>query len=547
MISKHILDHYEIEHVAEYVRKSRATKDMTEEETLQNHKIRMDRFVKEFHLTADIFAEIGTSVKIDQRLEFMDLLTQIDRGNEKYDAILVVEVDRLTRSNGDFERVADVLSYSDVKLIVEGEGRVYDLNNSADVQMLKFRVFGASLEYEYTKHRLLQGRKESARQGNFIGSIAPIGYKYDRDTKRLVIEPTEAIIVRKMYKLYLEERLSYRKIAARLNSMGHRTHKGKLFSDNHVLRIMERPVYIGDLVWNKTRTRYTSQGVTIKQRDKAEWLVTPDAHEPIIDKDTYNRFVKEREKRKREYKRHKDFHPLKGLVVCPHCGRILPISYKKLKNRTQAHIKRCQNHDMTTGKLVCQHAGQNLDGVMKQISDELKNYSDSLVVNADKIVRDLLDKQSKNDGIESKHLVTIVKEKENLEAKVNKLFEYLESEVITPADFKKRRDVHQERIDLLEQEIAELDTDNRNDLLSLSESEIKARVRFVEAHARKTINNLPHVNKLLQREIVLSFIDRIVHHRVSRYVLGTFDFHLKDNLILSKEAIRMIAQNIQEV
>jgi ribosomal protein L34E len=246
-------------------------------------------------------------------------------------------------------------------------------------------------------------------------------------------------------------------------------------------------------------------------------------------------------------KRHKELHPLKGLIVCPECGKPVPIVYKHRKNFTRDYIKTCVRFDRETGLKTCStHIGQSLEGVIEYITSELIKYKDNLVVNADEIVRDLINKEKRDNSFERRQLTGLIKEKESLEAIIKKLFIHLENDIITPSDFKERVNIHKKNLETVEAEIEQINSDCEGKLSGLTEWEIEARVRSVALHASRMITRLPYKNKKAQREILHTFIDHIVHHRESLKSLGTFDIHFKDikDLILREEAIKGIAQGM---
>ena len=62
-------------------------------------------------------------------------------------------------------------------------------------------------------------------------------------TKKLVIEPTEAAFVRKMYDMYIDPRISLHDIATQLTAQGVRSFFGKPFSRSTISLILRNPIY----------------------------------------------------------------------------------------------------------------------------------------------------------------------------------------------------------------------------------------------------------------------------------------------------------------
>ena len=82
-----------------------------------------------------------------------------------------------------------------------------------------------------------------------MGGRAPYGFRTEPiiidgvHTKKLVIEPTEAAFVRKMYDMYIDPRISLHDIATQLTAQGVRSFYGKPFSRSTISLILRNPIY----------------------------------------------------------------------------------------------------------------------------------------------------------------------------------------------------------------------------------------------------------------------------------------------------------------
>jgi DNA invertase Pin-like site-specific DNA recombinase len=124
-------------------------------------------------------------------------------------------------------------------------------------------------------------------------------------------DPTRVATVREVFRLYTEDGHGYKAIAEALNASGAPTARGKAWSDRHaglwsvgsVRAILTNPVYAGDLVWNRRTDarffRITGEGHAVPRsdtpgvarrlahNDERDWMVTKDAHEPIVTRRVY--------------------------------------------------------------------------------------------------------------------------------------------------------------------------------------------------------------------------------------------------------------------
>ena len=109
-----------------------------------------------------------------------------------------------------------------------------------------------------------RGREASVKEGKFAGSIAPFGYRRVKLPQEkgftLEIEDAEAAAVRLAYELYAYgdpqpdgtfADIGRATIAKRLDQMGIRNRKGGTWATASVTRMLQNPVYIGKVHWNR--------------------------------------------------------------------------------------------------------------------------------------------------------------------------------------------------------------------------------------------------------------------------------------------------------
>ncbi len=73
----------------------------------------------------------------------------------------------------------------------------------------------------------------AAWNGRYLGGQTPFGYNYEKETKRLVVNDAEASVVRRIFRLYVDEGLSHQKIAQRLNDEAVPTKTAKINVRSH--------------------------------------------------------------------------------------------------------------------------------------------------------------------------------------------------------------------------------------------------------------------------------------------------------------------------
>jgi site-specific DNA recombinase len=137
----------------------------------------------------------------------------------------------------------------------------HPISDNPNDQLL-LQIQGAIAEYERAvlADRFRRGKLQKAREGHVVQARPPYGYRYvprrDGVPARLLINDTEADLVRQIYAWLVEERLTLRQILKRLNfgpwfpRCGHRP-----WSPSTVHHIVSDPVYTGTAYANRYEYR----------------------------------------------------------------------------------------------------------------------------------------------------------------------------------------------------------------------------------------------------------------------------------------------------
>lgn len=175
-------------------------------------------------------------------------------------------------------------------------------------------------------------RKE---KGQYVSANSPFGYEKDpKDRHALLIAEDEAEIVRRIFSLTLEGHTSV-EIAKLFNETGIKTpvefkmKKGKtsrvpkgerfLWSSSTICQILRNEIYIGNIVQKKFTKDFVGGKNHLNPRE--DWLVTNDHHEPIINKEVFDKVQEGRGKRRPP--QYRQSHPLVGKLVCGCCKKNL--------------------------------------------------------------------------------------------------------------------------------------------------------------------------------------------------------------------------------
>lgn len=115
----------------------------------------------------------------------------------------------------------------------------------------------------------------------------------------LVLGPdNEVALVRLVYKLYIEDRLSEPAIAQRLNGTGVLSEFGRPWTHSMVNSLLTNPKYCGTLVFNRRSCKLSSRR---RRNPMDEWVLNEGAISPIVPLELFENAQRERARRLRRY------------------------------------------------------------------------------------------------------------------------------------------------------------------------------------------------------------------------------------------------------
>ncbi|AQS60191.1 recombinase family protein [Desulforamulus ferrireducens] len=190
----------------------------------------------------DFFIDDGYSGKDLQRPGMQRMLTAAK--NKHFNIVLVLKLDRLSRKQRDvLYLLEDIFEPNDIGFKSATES--FDTTNAFGKASLGMMAVFAQLERDTIIERVRLAKKESAKQGRFLGGTAPYGYHYNHRQKRLEIDPVPAQIIKWIYQQYREGTHSYSTLAAQLELSGVPGPTNRAWNKQYVRKILTNPVYAG--------------------------------------------------------------------------------------------------------------------------------------------------------------------------------------------------------------------------------------------------------------------------------------------------------------
>ena len=219
------------------------------------------------------YQDKGYSGKNTDRPQFQMLVEDIKRG--LIAKVVVYKLDRISRSILDFANMMALFQEYNVEFISSTEK--FDTSTPMGRAMLNVCIVFAQLERETIQKRVQDAWYARCQRGFKMGGRAPYGFRTEPiiidgiHTKKLVIEPTEAAFVRKMYEMYIDPQVSLHDITRQLTEQGMRTYFGKPFSRATISIMLRNPIYtMADL---DIYEFFKSQGTNI-YNDAADFVGT---------------------------------------------------------------------------------------------------------------------------------------------------------------------------------------------------------------------------------------------------------------------------------
>ncbi len=290
-----------------------------------------------------------------ERPAFQRLLTNIDA--RRIDVVVVYKVDRLSRSLLDFAKLMERFSRSGASFVsVTQNFSTADAMGRLTLNMLmSFAEFEREMIGERTRDKIAAAR----RKGKWTGGPIPLGYTVK--DKRLLLDDAEAVLVREIFALYIEQR-SALAVARILNERGPSSTEddgvaqaNRPWTNADVLRLIRTPIYAGYI--------------------RSHGELYDGEHEAVVDRETFARAqaLLEGASRKVNDPSRNPNYILRGLLRCACCGSAFtPASSRR--GRTVYRYYRCLKRDKQ-GSQACPSSPLPADAIETYVIDRLREVA----------------------------------------------------------------------------------------------------------------------------------------------------------------------------
>ena len=426
-----------------YCRKSRVSEA---EELDRQVRLVRDYCKSKGYTIHKIFAEVGSSVDAN-RPEYTALLKLLN--NHKNCTIVVTDLDRLSRNTvllGLFQQLCKEQEH----LVELTNGTVYNYSDYTDSFTTDIIASVSAYIYKQTSAKMYRGLKQAQKEGKFIGAKL---YGYNRENKRLAINPEQADIVRKVFKLISED-ASTKEVVEILKHDSVVTNTGKSF-DTRAVRLM---------IQNEGYTGHKGDAV----------------YPPIIDKELF--LLANSKLKSLKNSGGKRSYPLSNKIICSHCGTHLIIGYKADRGLPIVNSCNTSNSNRKGIHPSCSCQGVRLDILENLVLSDTSAYIENKLAS-------MYNQLKSNEGILQEHkkeLDSITFEITANSKKLNKLNDLYLLDNITAEQLKEKSEAIKETIAMLTLKKERVEGYSLYDKVALLQNEI---VRLEELQSNLNIED----------------------------------------------------------
>ena len=387
--------------------------------------------------------------------------------------------------------------------------------------------------------KIKTSKHNRARNGYFIGSVPPYGYKIkkSKEGQKLVIDENVRFIVEEMFDLTLQGKSQY-EVAKHFNEKGYAPgmiyyKTGRVYRESDdpewnkgtISKMLTNPAYTGTLVQG-VKQQNLAKGIKQHFVDESQYIICENAHEAIISKEVHERILRERQERKKNHVFSSPMHNFenrdyenrfKGLVINNNTG-------KELNRRTRIYGK---NKD----RLYYSFQNERFSGSIKPEKSVFIMERDLDQAISDKISEFIMKTTSKTKFVNrikarfNKAIDTFKKDIENLKRKnineeniIQRAYEEYSLGKIDRDEYLLKREIAQSHMATFDNEISAIEVN----ISQLKKERLKSTKWINDLYASKNLEKLPG-------DLIHSLIEKIIVYDKHEFEI-VFKFNI-DNLV----------------
>jgi len=515
-----------------YIRLSREDGDKEESNSVVNQRALLMEYISKYAdiLLHDVYIDDGCSGTNFNRPSFQRMIADIESG--LVNCVIVKDLSRFGRDYIDTGRYLErFFPDKGVRFISIGD-QIDRVQRSYDILLPIKNIFNEQYAYDISK-KVGNAYKTMQKAGMFTTGHPSYGYQLSPNNKhKLIIDEYASKIVKRIFALFCSG-ISRSKIAELLNDEGvlsplaYRYYKqgkaqciDKYFWDYHsVNNVLKNEMYTGSMVQGKEISTMKKRRVV----PKSEWVRVPNAHEAIIDRETWEKaqlLIKKRTRTKPEVR---EINIFAGFMKCHDCGRIMSRHSYVSKKGTKGSTYYCGAYTRSGRRACTPHKIRFRvieDIILQDIRKILKTVEDIQIL----VKKHKLSIQSVK-KVEASEIEKLRQEIKRIKGLKKAIYEDYRGEILTKEDFLSYRDDYTQKEELYSKQLSLLE-EKQKEIVPENIFELPWLKRLLET---KSIEKLT-------REIVVDVIKEIrVHESTELDIVYNFSSDLEKFLIVTQE------------
>jgi len=494
--------------VAFYIRVSTERQAKVEEGSLKNQDQMLRAELgrrnvqrKDWGAFVESYVDEGISAKTTNRPAFQRLMRDIELG--RIDTVMFTELSRLSRSLKDFLNIFEFAQRHACDLVCLKT----EIDTTSPYQGLvtKILIVFSEFEREMTSRRTAINAYERSKRGLANGGQVLLGYRRDKKHKgRLLIEETEAAVVRAIFQTYAREK-SIRRTTVRIKERFEgKSPRLKRITPSKIYSALKNKGYVG------------IRQINTHSKDGREEV--PAAWAPIVTDRLFQKAQMILKANTDRYHSRGSQHYLylfSGLLACGKCGQRLQgksaYSSKGKRHRYYSHRAKCPEGGLD--RIDAEMAQELVLAWLRDIASNGERFRELEAQGRERIGRQIGELRHQSEKLDAE-LASARKQieariQELTRAKAERVRESIEQSIVGLEE--ERKDTEGRRV-LVAQSIAELETLVSKDRSLFSEyrDRIRGVLRKTEAEQKASLADLI-VSLLLQEggiKIALSSVNQ---------------------------------------
>lgn len=440
----------------------------------------------------------GISTK--KRKHFNEMIADAKEG--AFDLIITKEISRFARNT------LDSLQYTR-ELLGWGVGVFFqndNINTLDEDAELRLTIMSSIAQDELRKlsSRVKFGHQQAIKSNVVLGNSRIFGYK--KDEKRLVIDESQAPMVRDLFRLYATGEYSMKQLETLFYEQGYRNYNGNKIAHTTMSGIISNPKYKGYYVGNKVRI---VDMFTKKQKflPPEEWVMfkdeTGEIVPAIVSEELWDKANEVLTRRSEDVKNRQGIcnhaNLLTGKLYCAHCGAAYYRRESKGKDGT-VNSKWVCSGKINNGADSCPSFPiyeDEIKPILFEVFSETRVDVEALLASYEEMFRSMeADDETAGQMEEQKRIIALADQKKN------KLLELVTTGAITTANFKSMTASCDREAEDAQKTLTELEEQ------LFTKEEYRKHIGEVKARLDAAIRDAS--TGMITNEFVAQYIDKII-------------------------------------